>query len=355
MCAPEESAAILEALGCAVEAVAGGDLAVEPPSWRGDIEGEADLVEEVLRITGYDHIPAVPLPRETALPRPALIPARRRSELVRRALAARGLVETVTFSFISAREAALFGGAKPELRLVNPISADLDAMRPSLLPGLVAAARRNADRGFADAALFEIGPALSRRHPRRPGAGRRRAARRAHRPQALARAAARDRPLPGQGRRARGTRRDRRPGRERPDHRRPAAPGIIPAAPAPCGSGPKPLGAFGELHPGAARSVRPAPAARRVRGVARRSSPSRARQRREAAAATVGVSADRARFRLCRRPRAAGRGSAARRARRRPQARRRRSACSTSTKAPACRPAKSRSPSPSCCSRRNAR
>ena len=92
------------------------------------------------------------------MPRPALIPARRRSELVRRALAARGLTEAVGFSFISAREAELFGGAKPELRVVNPISADLDAMRPSLLPGLIAAARRNADRGFADAALFELGP-----------------------------------------------------------------------------------------------------------------------------------------------------------------------------------------------------
>ena len=156
--APEKSAAILKALGCVVEPKAGGDLVVEPPSWRGDIEGEADLVEEVLRIKGYDHIPAVPLPRETALPRPALIPARRRSELVRRALAARGLVEAVAFSFISAREAQLFGGAKPELRVVNPISADLDAMRPSLLPGLIAAARRNADRGIADAALFELGP-----------------------------------------------------------------------------------------------------------------------------------------------------------------------------------------------------
>ncbi len=157
--APEESAAILGALGCAVEPLAGGDLSVEPPSWRGDIEGEADLVEEVLRIKGYDRIPAVPLPRTAPLPRPALIPARRRSELVRRALAARGLVETVGFSFVAAREAELFGGGKPELRVVNPISADLDAMRPSLLPGLVAAARRNADRGFADAALFELGPA----------------------------------------------------------------------------------------------------------------------------------------------------------------------------------------------------
>jgi phenylalanyl-tRNA synthetase beta chain len=156
---PARSAAILEALGCAVETLPGGDLAAVPPPWRGDIEGEADLVEEVLRIAGYDEIPAVPLPRETSLPRPALDPARRRAELVRRTLAARGLVETVGFSFISAREADLFGGAKPELRLVNPISAELDQMRPSLLPGLIAAARRNADRGFPDAALFELGPA----------------------------------------------------------------------------------------------------------------------------------------------------------------------------------------------------
>src|SRR5579875_1606052 len=152
-------AAILERLGFAVEALPAGDLAVAPPSWRGDIAGEADLVEEVLRIEGYDKIPAVPLPREGALPRPALAPAWRRAERVRRTLAARGLVETVGFSFISAREAELFGGARPQLRLVNPISAELDQMRPSLLPGLIAAARRNADRGFADAALFELGPA----------------------------------------------------------------------------------------------------------------------------------------------------------------------------------------------------
>ena len=87
-----------------------------------------------------------------------MTPAQRRAELVRRTLAARGLVEAVTFSFISAREAEPFGGAKPELRLVNPISADLDTMRPSLLPGLVSAARRNADRGSPDVALFELGP-----------------------------------------------------------------------------------------------------------------------------------------------------------------------------------------------------
>jgi phenylalanyl-tRNA synthetase beta chain len=154
----EESAAILAALGCTVESLPGGDLSVAPPSWRGDIIGEADLVEEALRIKGYDQIPAVPLEREGALSRPALVPAQRRAELVRRSLAARGLTEAVTFSFIAAREAELFGGAKPELRLVNPISADLDVMRPSILPGLVAATRRNADRGFPDAALFELGP-----------------------------------------------------------------------------------------------------------------------------------------------------------------------------------------------------
>jgi phenylalanyl-tRNA synthetase beta chain len=156
--APEESAKILGALGCAVETLTGGDLSVEPPSWRGDIIGEADLVEEVLRVKGYEQIPVVPLDREGALSRPALTRAQRRAELVRRTLAARGWTEAVTFSFIAAREAELFGGAKPELRLVNPISADLDAMRPSLLPGLIAAVRRNADRGFPDAALFELGP-----------------------------------------------------------------------------------------------------------------------------------------------------------------------------------------------------
>ena len=155
---PMESAAILTALGFVLEPQDGGDLAAEPPSWRGDIEGEADLVEEILRVKGYDQIPAAPLDRDTALTRPSLSPAQRQAELVRRTLAERGLVEAVTFSFISTREAELFGGAKPELRLVNPISADLDAMRPSLLPALVSAARRNADRGFPDTALFEVGP-----------------------------------------------------------------------------------------------------------------------------------------------------------------------------------------------------
>jgi phenylalanyl-tRNA synthetase beta chain len=157
---PDESRAILEALGCSVTQAPkhDGSLDVSPPPGRGDIEGEADLVEEVLRVKGYDHIPAVPLMRDTIVSRPAIDSRRRRLELVRRTLAERGLVEAVAFSFISSDIAELFGGAKPELRLVNPISADLDAMRPSVLPGLVEAARRNADRGFPDVALFELGP-----------------------------------------------------------------------------------------------------------------------------------------------------------------------------------------------------
>jgi phenylalanyl-tRNA synthetase beta chain len=152
-----ESTRILRALGFAVEAQ-GGDLRVAPPPWRGDVVGEADLVEEVLRVKGYDEIPAVPLSRETAVSRPAIDARRRRAELVRRTLAARGLDETVAFSFVSAKAAAAFGGGGEKLRLVNPISADLSDMRPSVLPGLVEAARRNADRGFPDVALFELGP-----------------------------------------------------------------------------------------------------------------------------------------------------------------------------------------------------
>ncbi|HUB95591.1 MAG TPA: phenylalanine--tRNA ligase subunit beta, partial [Stellaceae bacterium] len=154
--AAQAQRATLERLGC--EVTDGDPWTVTPPSWRADIEGEADLVEEVLRINGYEHIPAVPLARETALPKPALDPGQRRADFVRRTLAARGLVEAVTYSFLPSAEAALFGGGADALRLANPISADLDAMRPSLLPNLMAAARRNADRGFGDCALFEVGP-----------------------------------------------------------------------------------------------------------------------------------------------------------------------------------------------------
>jgi phenylalanyl-tRNA synthetase beta chain len=148
---------ILEALGFAVEE-RGPDFAVRIPSWRRDITGAADLVEEVLRVHGYDRIPAMPLLRETPLPKAALTPAQRRAGFVRRSLAERGLVEAVTFSFMKRDVAALFGQVAESLRVANPISADLDVMRPSILPNLLIAAQRNADRGFPDGALFEIGP-----------------------------------------------------------------------------------------------------------------------------------------------------------------------------------------------------
>jgi len=155
--AAETSSAILKDLGFGVEKQSDA-LRVAPPPWRGDIVGEADLVEEVLRVKGYDEIPPVPLVRDTVIARPAIEPRRRRTELVRRTLAGRGLTEAVTYSFISTAAAERFGGGQAELRLVNPISADLDQMRPSVLPNLLEAARRNADRGFPDIALYEVGP-----------------------------------------------------------------------------------------------------------------------------------------------------------------------------------------------------
>ncbi|MPZ09379.1 MAG: phenylalanine--tRNA ligase subunit beta [Kiloniellaceae bacterium] len=155
--APARQVEILECLGCAV-AQAGDVLTVTPPSWRVDIESEACLVEEVMRIHGYDDIPEVELPRDGALPRAVLTPAQRRVSAARTALAWRGLYEGVTFSFVSRRQAELFGGGADALTLANPISADLDVMRPTPLANLAAAAVRNADRGFGDLALFEIGP-----------------------------------------------------------------------------------------------------------------------------------------------------------------------------------------------------
>lgn len=147
---------ILRALGCEVAEHADG-LLVVPPSWRGDVTAEHDLVEEVIRINGYDELPMVPLPRPS-MPRPVLTPAQRRAGWARRALAGRGLDETVTWSFLPSGTARLFGGGAAELHLANPISSDLDCMRPSVLPNLIAASGRNADRGFKDLGLFEIGP-----------------------------------------------------------------------------------------------------------------------------------------------------------------------------------------------------
>jgi len=135
-----------------------GILTVTVPSWRSDIVGEACLVEEVVRIFGYDKIPALPVRPESALPEPALLTNQRRHSQARRVLAGRGMIEAVTYSFLSKADADLFGGAVAAVHLVNPISADLDVMRPSILPNLLNAAKRNADNGEEDAALFEVGP-----------------------------------------------------------------------------------------------------------------------------------------------------------------------------------------------------
>ena len=129
------------------------------PSWRPDITGPADLVEEVVRLTGVDQVPATPMPRAAGVAQPVLTDAQKRQRLTRRVLAARGLVEAVTWSFIPPEDAKLFGGGQAELTLSNPISTELAQMRPSLLPGLIVAAQRNRDRGFADGALFELGQA----------------------------------------------------------------------------------------------------------------------------------------------------------------------------------------------------
>jgi phenylalanyl-tRNA synthetase beta chain len=135
----------------------GNSIKVAVPSWRPDVHGKADIVEEVVRILGVDRVPATPFPRGEKARKPVLTPAQVRTRRAKRALAARGMVEAVTWSFISKAQAELFGGGAPALALANPIAADLSDMRPSLIPGLVAAAQKNADRGFPDVALFEVG------------------------------------------------------------------------------------------------------------------------------------------------------------------------------------------------------
>ena len=127
------------------------------PSWRGDVHGKADIVEEIVRIVGVDQVPMTPFERGDVARKPVLTPIQLRTRRAKRALAARGMMESVTWSFVSKPQAELFGGGKAELALANPIAADLSDMRPSLIPGLVAAAQANADRGFADVALFEVG------------------------------------------------------------------------------------------------------------------------------------------------------------------------------------------------------
>ncbi|KQY88098.1 MULTISPECIES: phenylalanine--tRNA ligase subunit beta [unclassified Brevundimonas] len=149
-------AEILTRLG--FEVARGAPWTVTPPSWRRDVEGPADLVEEVARIEGYAALPSTPLPDQGAPSRGVLNPRQARVRRARRALAAMGYAEAVTWSFTRQSTAALFGGGDERLLVENPIAVDLDCMRPSVLPNLIQAAARNAARGHADAALFEIGP-----------------------------------------------------------------------------------------------------------------------------------------------------------------------------------------------------
>ncbi|HET8613195.1 MAG TPA: phenylalanine--tRNA ligase subunit beta [Sphingomonas sp.] len=143
--------AILERLGFTVAA----DWTVTAPSWRRDVDGPADLVEEVIRIEGLDKLPSTPLPRAEGVAKPTATTEQRIERKARRAAAARGFAEAVTWSFISEKEAAAFGGG--DWALANPISEDLKVMRPSLIPGLARAAQRNRDRGERSVRLFELG------------------------------------------------------------------------------------------------------------------------------------------------------------------------------------------------------
>jgi phenylalanyl-tRNA synthetase beta chain len=185
---PDQAVDALTRLGFKVTARDAAHVTVAVPSWRNDIaapirldqapgldparaaaaaagcaeiEPECDLIEEVLRLRGLDAIPPVSLPRAGAVPAATLSPRQSREAVVRRTLAARGLAECVTFSFMAAEQAALFGAAPAELRLSNPIAADLDQLRPTPVATLALAAARGAARGYPDSALFEIGPAFS--------------------------------------------------------------------------------------------------------------------------------------------------------------------------------------------------
>jgi phenylalanyl-tRNA synthetase beta chain len=133
-------------------------VSVTPPTFRRDVDGKADLVEEVARIAGYAALPSTPLPEVARAVGGVLTPRQARARVARRALAAAGYNEVVSWSFTSTSTATLFGGGAAELILANPIASDLDCMRPSILPNLIEAAGRNARQGFPDVALFEIGP-----------------------------------------------------------------------------------------------------------------------------------------------------------------------------------------------------
>lgn len=159
--AEAEQRATLTALGFVLD----GDMA-HVPSWRPDVLGEADLVEEVARVASLTKLKGVPMARETTgVPKAILTPMQIREKTARRTIAGLGYNECVTYSFIDAKAAALFGGGEEATRIENPISSEMTHLRPDLLPGLLAAAARNQARGFADMALFEVGTAFSGGEP----------------------------------------------------------------------------------------------------------------------------------------------------------------------------------------------
>ncbi|HID67102.1 MAG TPA: phenylalanine--tRNA ligase subunit beta, partial [Roseibacterium sp.] len=161
-----EQMRILTALGFVVTGT-GDILEFQVPSWRRDVRGEADLVEEVARVTSLSQLVPQPLPRETAgVPAPVLTPMQLRERAARRTTAALGYNECVTYSFIDKASAELFGGGTDDVMLANPISSEMSHMRPALLPGLLQAAARNQARGMMDLALFEVGAAF---HGGEPG------------------------------------------------------------------------------------------------------------------------------------------------------------------------------------------
>jgi phenylalanyl-tRNA synthetase beta chain len=189
---PDEAVASLQRLGFAPRHHDADKVTVAVPSWRNDvaapvildlapdldpavaakvaegcavIEPECDLIEEVLRLRGLDAVPPVSLPRTAPVPTATLTPRQVRTAVAQRTLAAAGLAECVTFSFMATPEAHLFGDAPDSLRLTNPIAADLDQLRPTPVATLALAAKRNAARGFPDVALFEVGPAFSETAP----------------------------------------------------------------------------------------------------------------------------------------------------------------------------------------------
>lgn len=155
---PDRASAILGDLGFTVREAGEDAWSVTVPSWRHDMECEPDVIEEILRIHGFDEIPMATLPRPGGIPRDALSTGQKGLRRARRILAGRRLDEAVTYSFIGSSMARMFGGGDDGLELVNPISSDMSAMRPSLIPGLLEAAARNQARGLRDPGLFEIGP-----------------------------------------------------------------------------------------------------------------------------------------------------------------------------------------------------